>query len=152
VADLEITGAEKFAVVARALKQAGDKELSKELYAALNRSTKSPRQAARERADERLPRRGGLNRRVARARLSTRRAAGKNPGVKIVAKGLDQLARIDAEGKVRHPTPKGGKWVDQDIPNARGWFTEPMQAAAPEVRRELVRALDEVARKLARKY
>jgi hypothetical protein len=153
MADLEIRGADKLGKLAKALKQAGDKDLQKELYAGLNRATKPLRSDAKRSADENLPRRGGLNKRVARARMSTRRRGGKNPGIKIVAKGMPQLGRIDRLGKVKHPVHgHRDRWVDQKIPEAQGWFTDPMQAGAPPVRKELVRTLDAIARKLARKY
>ena len=152
MADLQITGADKFAKVAKALKQAGDKELQKELYSALNRATKPMRAEAKKSAAQKLPRAGGLNSRVARARMSTRRRAGKNPGVKIVATGMSQLAMMD-QGRVRHPVwGNRGRWVNQPIPEAAGWFTEPMQDGAKDARREIIKALDSVAKKLARKY
>jgi hypothetical protein len=152
MADLAITGADKFAKVAKALKQAGDKELAKEFYSGINRSTKPLRAEARKSAERRLPRAGGLNKRVARARFTTRRRTGKNAGVRITAAGMDQLALMD-QGRVRHPVwGNRGRWVNQPIPDAAGWFTEPMEEGAPQVRRELVRSLDAVAKKLARKY
>lgn len=152
MAGIEIQGAEKFERVAKALKKVGDKELRKELYSALNRATKPMRANAKKSAQQRLPRTGGLNKRVARARMSTKRSTGKNPGVKIVARGMDQLSLID-QGHVRHPVwGNRGRWVNQPIPDAEGWFTEPMREGAPEARREIVKALDDVAGKLAKKY
>lgn len=151
MADLQIKGADKLDQVAKALKQAGDKELKKELYAGLNRATKPLRAAAKKSAEANLPRKGGLNRRVARARMSTRRRGGRDPGIKIVAKGLDQLGRIDARGEVKHPVyGHRDRWVTQDIPEAQGWFTDPMQAGAEDVRKELVKTLDGIAKKIAR--
>lgn len=153
MADLQVTGYEKFDAVARALKQAGDKELRKELSAGLNRATKTIRADAKQSAEDKLPRRGGLNKRVARARLSTKRSGGRDPGVRIVAKGLEQLGLIDERGLVRHPVyGNRGRWVTQDVKEAQGWFTDPMNAGADEARRALVKSLDEIARKLARKY
>lgn len=150
--DLQVKGADKLDKVARALREAGDKELQKELYAGLNRATKPLRGAAKESALENLPHRGGLNRRVARARMSVRRRGGKSPSIKIVAKGM-QLGRIDARGQVKHPVyGHRDRWVIQNISKAEGWFTEPMQKGAPEVRKELIRTLDQIARKIARKY
>lgn len=152
MADLQITGADKFARVARELKRVGDKDLQKELYSAINRSTKPLRANAKKSAAANLPRAGGLNKRVARVRMSTRRQTGKNPGVKIVARGMDQLAMLD-KGRVRHPVwGNRGRWVNQPIPKAEGWFTKPMEAGAKDVRREIVKTLDVIAKKLARKY
>lgn len=150
--DLQVQGADKLDAVAKALKQVGDKGLQKELYAALNRGTKPLRADVKRSADRRLPQRGGLNRRVAKARLSTRRRGGRKPGVAIVAEGMPQLAQMDAKGKVRHPVhAHRDRWVDQSIPQARGWFTEPLEAGAPVVRRELVKTLDKLAEQIARK-
>ncbi len=152
MADISVTGAEKFASVAKALRQAGDKELQKELYSALNRATKPMRAEAKKSAEQNLPRTGGLNKRVARARMSTRRRAGKNPGVKIVATGMSQLGLMD-KGRVRHPVwGNRGHWVNQPIPQARDWFTRPMEDGAKDVRREIVKTLDAIAKKLARRY
>lgn len=150
--NFEVRGAEKFEKVAKALKQAGDKELRKELYSSINRATKPMRANAKKSAERNLPRAGGLNKRVARARMSTRRVTGKNPGVKIVAKGMDQLALMDS-GMVRHPVwGNRGRWVNQPIPDAEGWFSKPMEDGKPEAAREIVHALDGVAKKLAKKY
>lgn len=151
MSDFEIRGAEKFEKVAKALKS-GDKELRKELYAGLNRATKPMRAAAKKSAGDNLPRAGGLNKRVARARLSTRRRTGKNAGISIVAKGMDQLALMD-RGYVRHPVyGDRGRWVTQPIPDSEGWFTKPMEDGKPQAQREIVKSLDDVAKKLARKY
>lgn len=152
MADLEIRGAEKFDRVARELKRVGDKELRKELYKALNRATKPMRAEAKKSGQQNLPRAGGLNKKVGRARLSTKRSAGKNPGVKIVAKGMDQLGLMD-RGFVRHPVyGNRRRWVTQPIPDAEGWFTTPMEEGKPAAQREIVESLDDIAKKLARKY
>lgn len=152
MADLEVKGAEKFAQVAKALKKTADKELQKELYSALNRATKPMRTEAKKSAEQRLPKTGGLNKRVARARMSTRRRAGRDPGVRIVATGMDQLALMD-QGRVRHPVYGNRKrWVNQPIPDAKGWFTDPMEEGKPTAQREIVKTLDQIARKLARRY
>jgi hypothetical protein len=151
VVSIRVEGADKLSKLAKALKQAGDKELSKELYSALNRATKPMRAEAKKSAEARLPRTGGLNRRVAKARLSTRRRAGRNPGVRIVATGMDQLEQMD-KGQVRHPVyGKRDRWVLQLIPDAKGWFTEPMEEGAEDVRREILASIDEVAKKIERK-
>lgn len=150
--NFEVRGAEKFERVAKALKQAGDKDLRKELYAGLNRATKPLRGEAKKSAGANLPRAGGLNKRVARARFSTRRRTGKNAGITIVAKGMDQLALMD-RGFVRHPVyGNRRRWVVQPIPDAEGWFSKPMEDGKPQAQREIVKSLDDVAKKLAKKY
>lgn len=150
--DFEVRGAEKFAKVAKDLKRLGDKGLSKELYAGLNRATKPLKAEAKKSAQDNLPKAGGLNRRVARARFSTRRRTGRNPGVQIVAKGMDQLALMD-QGRVRHPVwGNRRRWVNQPIPEAEGWFTTPMEEGKPEAQREIVKTLNSVAKKIPRNY
>lgn len=150
--DFEVRGAEKLAKVAKDLKRLGDKDLSKELYAGLNRATKPMRANAKKSAQDNLPRAGGLNKRVARARFSTRRKTGRNPGVQIVAKGMDQLELMN-RGFVRHPVyGNRGRWVNQPIPDAEDWFTKPMEDGKPEAQREIVKALDNVAKKIPRNY
>lgn len=150
--DIEIRGAEKLSAVAKELKKVGAKDLQKELYSALNRATKTMRAEANKAAEQNLPKTGGLNKRVAAARLSTRRRAGKNPGVRIVAKGLQQLELID-RGVVRHPVyGHRDRYVAQKIPDAEGWFTKSMEDGAPEARKEILEALDSVAKKLAHRY
>lgn len=150
--DFQIQGADKFAKVAKELKKVGAKDLQKELYSALNRATKTPRAEAKKSAEQNLPRAGGLNKRVARARLSTRRKTGRNPGVQVVARGMDQLRLMD-QGRVRHPVwGNRGRWVNQPIPDAKDWFTKPMQDGADDARREILAALDSVADKLAHRY
>jgi hypothetical protein len=145
---LEIEGADKLRIVTRALKQFGDKDLSRGVYRGLNRATIPLRADARRSAATVLPQRGGLADRVAKSRMTTRRRAGRNPGISIQAKGMPQLRAMD-RGVVRHPVYGRGPWVTQRI--TPGWFTDPMEAGAAGVRRELLRVLDEAARELIRK-
>lgn len=149
---LRVEGADKFGKLAKALRVVGDKGLEKELYSAINRATKPMRSAARKSAERNLPRTGGLNTRVARARMSARRLPGRDVGVRIVATGMDQLALMD-QGTVRHPVyGNRGRWVNQPIQKAEGWFTQPMQDGADDVRREIVKAIDSVSAEFDRKY
>jgi len=145
--DIIITGAEEFGVLARHLKQAGSPNgLRKELYAGLNQATRPLKQAAKASAASRLPHRGGLAQRVARSRLSTRsRSGGTGLGIRIEAKGMDQLALID-RGTVRHPVYGRPPFVTQSVTPL--WFTAPMWAGAPLVREELVQAIRRVAAKI----
>lgn len=140
--EIIVTGADEFATLARHLKQAPI-ELRRELSAGLNQVTKPLKQSAKASAAARLPHRGGLGQQVAGSRLSTRRRA--QIGIRIEAKGLQQLALID-RGMVRHPVYGRGRWVNQSV--VPGWFTLPMEAGAPLVRSELVEAIRKVIRKI----
>lgn len=147
--NVEVVGAEKFATLAKALRQAGDKDLQRELYAALNRSTKPLKADAKASAAATLPSRGGLGKRVAKTRMTTKRRTGRNPSVSIAANpgAVADPKRID-RGRIKHPVFGRGPWVLQDVP--WGWFTRPMHEGASEVRKQLVKAIDDVAAKVAR--
>lgn len=141
-----VVGAEELAAVAKALRQAGDKELRKELYRGLRRAAKPLIAEARQHARDTLPKSGGLNERVARSKFKVAvRGAGRNPGVRITATGLDK--RLDTEGRIRHPVYGNREvWVQQKV--KPHWFETPMAAGAPEVRRELQKVVEDIARKL----
>lgn len=149
--DFTIAGLQRFAKLSKDLRVAGDKDLRKELYRGLQRATKPLKDDAKANARRVLPGRGGLADRVARARFNTRSRAGRNPSVKITAqdakgRSVDLVALDD--GSVRHPTFGRRPWVKQDV--TPGWFTEPMQAGAPEVAREVIAAIDAVITKFER--
>jgi hypothetical protein len=146
--DFALAGLEQFKKLSKDLREAGDKDMRRELYRGLQRATKPLKVAAKESAGQVLPTRGGLADRVQRARYNTKSRAGNNPSVRIEAKDAKGRA-VDLEaldrGTVRHPTYGRKPWVNQRV--TPGWFTQPMQDGATEVRVEIVRAIDAVARK-----
>lgn len=147
-ADLRIEGTEQLERVARRLKDLGDGELRKELYRAIQRATKPLKAKAKDAALRDLPQRGGLNKWVASSKFSTRtRGGGRNPGVKIVAKkGTHDLRALD-RGRLRHPVYGNRRvWVNQSV--KPGWFSKSMEDGAPDVRRELLGVLEDVARQV----
>lgn len=149
--DIRVTGAEQLRALARDVRAAGDKGIRREMYRGIQRATKPLKAAAQASALEHLPAGGGLNRRVAGARMSTRtRTGGANPGVRIVAregKASIDLAALD-RGRLRHPLYGNRRyWYLQRVPD--GWWSRPMTQGADTVRRELVAALDDVRRQLA---
>jgi hypothetical protein len=139
-------GAEQLADIGKMLRQAGNKDLRRVFYRALQRSAKPLVADARENARDILPKRGGLNERVAKSKFRTKvRAGGRNPGVRITATGLD--ARLDTKGRLRHPTfGNRDLWYEQKVKS--GWFTDAMERGAPHVRREMLAAMDDIAKKL----
>jgi hypothetical protein len=146
--DISVQGANELAVIVRRLKEIGDKDLRKELYAGINRATKPLKQDVKEAAARDLPQRGGLASVIASSKLTTaKRGGGRNPGVRITGKlaGHD-LSSID-RGRLRHPV-FGNKnvWVNQTV--AAGFFSKTIEAGAPKVRAELLDVLESVARRL----
>lgn len=142
---LTITGGEQFAALAKRLEAVSGADVRRELDAALVRSTPPLKRAAKASAAANLPHRGGLAGVVASAEMSTVAYGG---GVRIVAHGIQQLALTNS-GLVRHPVYGRNRWVTQSIPKARDWFFKPMRKGADKVRRELVKALDDIADKIA---
>jgi len=125
----------------KALKEA-DKPVKKELYKAQNRAARALRIAVRAAATTKLPKHGGLNKRVARSRIVVRRRlGGRNPRVTLAATGnpVQQIRLID-RGQVRHPVPKSREvWVTQRV--EPGFWTETLERGAPTVRREFQKAI-----------
>lgn len=143
---IEVTGGNQLHVVAARLRREAHGDLDRELQAALERASKPLRADAKASALQHLPHAGGLNVLVANAAMIVRRRSG---GIQIVAKGISQLARTNS-GEVRHPVYGNREaWVTQVIPRARNWFYKPMQDGADTVARELKKALDKVAEKIA---
>ena len=137
-------GSAEFEKVARAFRQA-EGELPRELTKALERSAKPLQRDAKTSALAKLPHENGLNRIVAAARMSVSRRAN---GIRIKAKGIAQLA-LTNDGRIVHPTYGHRPRKVQKMPAAKGWFTNSMRAGEPKVRKELVKALDKIARRIA---
>src|SRR6266700_6098635 len=140
-------GADKLTRLGRALKDAGDKDLQRELRRAMQRGGKPLKDAARKGALERLPKRGGLAERVASSKFGVRTStAGKGASVRIIGRSGYDLQGMD-EGLIRHPVwGNRKKWVSETV--KPGWFSDAEEAAAPQGRDELVKAIDDVAAKL----
>jgi hypothetical protein len=150
-------GEQKLARLGRALKDAGDKDLQRELRRAMQRGGKPLKDAARKGALERLPKRGGLAERVATSKFGVRTSTtGRGASVRVIGRSGYDLQGMD-EGEIRHPVfgdphvrvlagRREWKWVSQPV--KPGWFSDAEEAAAPKVRDELVKAIDIVAAKL----
>lgn len=138
-------GADALKDLSRQLRAAAAKDLRKEMNRGLRSAAKPLIADARQFARETLPKQGGLNEKVARSRFRVKITTGRDPGVRITATGLD--ARLDSQGRLRHPVYGNRRaWVQQKV--TPGWFHVPMRRGAPEVRREMAKALDRIAKKL----
>lgn len=152
-------GADDLQRLADALKEAADKDLQKQVSAAIRGEAKPLGQRVLRRGAEQMPHRGGLAERVAAlGRVGVSNSLrGRVASVQVLLrnKGVD-LKAMDA-GFVRHPvfarstqTRKEWTWRRQDVP--AGAFTKAFEAGAAEVRDAALRgaqaALDDVARKV----
>lgn len=144
---IRIKRTQDFTALARRL-QGASRELRSELYKAINRATKGLKRDVRESATRRLPRSGGLNTRVAKSKIVTkRRMTGKNAGVRIVGSSGYDIGSIN-RGRVRHLTYGHRPWSDQAV--TPGFWTEPLVAGAPPVRREIDEAMNRIAKQIER--
>jgi hypothetical protein len=142
--DVEVRGVEQLAALARQLKAAGDKGLKRELSKGIAAATKPLKVAVKQSALETLPKKGGLNVRVA-AQISPRTRRSAN-GVRITAtgkQGARNLADLD-RGIVRHPVfGHRGRWSVEKV--RPGFWTRPLEDLAPGARQELLDAMQRVA-------
>jgi hypothetical protein len=122
------------------LKQMGDRENLNALRRGLRTGAAPLTVAVKDAAREKLPHAGGLNELVAdrRVTVSTRMSA-KTASVALRTTNSRGNAQTDA-GYVRHPTPSMlgydrsyWHWVEQEIPNAKGWWTDTLQHESPTV-------------------
>jgi hypothetical protein len=148
--EVRVVNTEDFVALSRALRKYGGRELKRELTTGITAATKPLKRAAKDSARSILPSRGGLGRRVARTSLPhKRRTTGRGAGIRIEAKpnAVADPFRID-RGRVAHPVFGRGPIVFQSVP--KGWFTDPMEAGGPAVRKELQQTMSRVATKIAR--
>lgn len=141
--DFTVTGGEQVARLSKALREAGRTELRKELHKALREAAKPLIEETRAEALRRLPRRGGLAKRVAEAPQRLAVSAGKDPGIRIVVGKTKSGAKAANDGFIRHPVFGNREvWVNQKVP--AGWFDDPLRASAPRIAPHVERAMQNV--------
>jgi hypothetical protein len=155
MADLEIQGAEEFAAVAKALKQAGEKDLQKELRAAIQRAAEPMVDTVRDQVAQYLPDRYAAVLAPALKVGQSWRTGGSVTGLVLTgyAKGKRSRRYVKAinAGILRHPVyGNRAAWVAQQV--RPGFWDEPMANSKEKPTEEIQQALDDVAKKLARKY
>ena len=139
--------------IARHLRLAGDGDLVRELTAAMRRAAGPVRDQIRAGLRPHLPDRYAATL-DAGIRIGVNvRTGERNPGVSITAQATGgkgrKLRRLDA-GLLTHPVYGNREvWRTQHV--EPGWFTGPAEDAAPDVRAELERALEDTAAKAASK-
>lgn len=149
--DVEIRGGEDVAALVRRIKAHADaKAIRSELTKSLNRSTKPIRAAMKADIAPALPSRGGLAALVqAKASLTTSVRSRLTAGVSIRARHRAyDLRRLNA-GMVRHPVFGDREtWVTQTAGITPGFLDKAFESGAADARREIQRAMDDIARKV----
>jgi len=121
MADLELEGqgAEKFAAVARQLREEADKNLTREFYAALTKGAQPMVESIREQFRSKLPHSGGGKRQYRKKRTGatiTNAVSGKEHAVKIrVAKGLKQSESLATRAAQANITIRGKGGTDPQV-------------------------------------
>jgi len=147
VADFEVTGADQFLRLSKALKHAGQTDLRKELNKELREAAAEIIPLAREEARTSLPAAGGMAEKVAKARMRVKVSTGRDPGVSIVAGRPGSGARGAEFGRIRHPVfGNREKWVSQVVP--AHWLTGTISRSRHLVIPKLEEALERVAKKV----
>lgn len=147
--DFEVRGADQFLALSKALKHAGRTELRKELNKQMRDGAKPLIPKARAEAQSKLPQSGGFAKQVAKEPMRVQARTGRHPGVRIVVGKKRGGARSANRGFIRHPVfGNRENWVTQEVPP--DWFDGPMRGSAPEIRKALQQALEDVADKIVR--
>ena len=129
--------------IAVQLKAAGDGDIRLALTRGLRSGAAPLIPLVKTSAMQKLPRAGGLNAQVAGQRVSVSvRTSAATAGVRLTTTAPD-TAMTDA-GFVRHPTfgRRGkGQWRTQQIPAAKGWWSDTLAKSDPIVTAVLLKFL-----------
>ena len=141
------SGSEQLAALAKRIKAAAPTGLRVELLRWLKEGAKPLIPKVHDAAIAKLPRAGGLNEQVAGQKVTVQvRTGAKTAGVRLKTTAPD--TKQTDEGWVRHPIygRRGkGDWRTQQIPNAKGWWSDTLAKSAPEVTPELMAAMEAVS-------
>ena len=136
------SGSKQLAALAVRIKAAAPTGLRVELLRGLKEGAKPLIPKVAKAAEEKLPHAGGLNEQVAGQKVTVQvRTGAKTAGVRLTTRAPD-TAMTDS-GFVRHPIygRRGkGDWRTQQIPGAKGWWSDTLAEAAPDVTPELMAA------------
>jgi hypothetical protein len=152
-----VTGAADFAALSQRLKEAGATGLRRELYKAISKAGDDL--AAEIRSPQHLyPYMPDRYANVLAADLSVKvyKRGGSNAHVTIRAEGREhkrKLVQLDERGVLVHPVFGGAVrkdwiWREQFSHVRQGFFTDPTERAAPQVRDKIQAAMRETARKI----
>lgn len=155
--DFEVRGAEEFYRLSKALKAAGHTELRKELHKGLRDAVKPIMPKAKERLGKGLPKAISASAVRQVVQVKTGSDPGITVGVRYGSKRATNAQMANTQGKIRHPvfadgqkTRKQWRWVNQDVPDAKGWFDETYKTAAPEIRKALEQVVSDTVEKVVR--
>ena len=136
-------GSEQLAALAARLKVTGEKGLRTQLLRGLKSGAEPLVKKVAEAARSQLPHGGGLNEQVAGQKVKVQvRTGARTAGVRMTTTAPD-TSQTDA-GFVRHPVyGNRKKWVTQQIPAAKGWWSQTLADGGSDVTPELLKVMEE---------
>jgi hypothetical protein len=142
------SGSAQLAALSARLKVTGDRTLRLELLRGLKSGSTPLVKKVADAARSQLPHGGGLNEQVAGQKVKVQvRTGARTAGVRMTTTAPD--TSMTDKGFVRHPTfgrrTGKGSWVTQQIPAAKGWWSQTLADSAPDVQPELLAAMERVA-------
>lgn len=143
------SGAAQMAKLGRDLKQAGNKDLRKEMLRSGRRLGPPIKVEIADSARTMLPKRNGLAALIAGAKVRTSvRLTGRGVGVKFVGRWSGHDLKGADEGLIRHPVRGNLKvWVAQKVP--AGYWSRTFEGPAAKLARaEWLKAVDAMIRRL----
>ncbi len=147
--DFKVQGADALLELGKRLKASGGAPVMKELRQALQAGAKPIVPATREEARRRLPSRGGLNERVAKApQRVTARVGNTTATVRVTVAGKRSGAYGANIGKVRHPVFGRRTFVEQRV--QPGWHTDTAEREAPKAREDIVDVMVDFSKRLTK--
>lgn len=158
MSSFEVSGADDFLRLSKALKAAGRTHLRNDLNKAMRAAAKPLTAKTAAALDEALP--SGLRGRGGRTKQTVQTRTGADPGVRVVVQygkpagrgfGASNARLLNRTGRVRHPVfGNRERWVETEIPGAQGWFDETLRREARTVRPMLEQALQDMAERVVR--
>ena len=153
-----VSGAAQLRELGAALKGA-DKDIKRELQRGFREAGKPLVKDLKAGVLATFPNRGGLANLAAKSTIGIRtRFTGKGAGVRVQAVGKKgrsvttrTLQSIDSDGSWRRPVWGNRKvWVTQSDGMAQGWFGEEIEDQAPQIRGDLIKAMNRAAERIVR--
>jgi len=137
------SGSAQLAALAVRLKVVGDKTLRRELLRGLKSGADPLVKKVADAARSQLPHGGGLNEQVAGQKVKVQvRTGARTAGVRLTTTAPD-TSQTDA-GFVRHPVfGNRKKWKTQQIPAAKGWWSQTLADGGSDVTPELLKVMEE---------
>lgn len=136
--------------IAARLRAEGQVGLQREMAATIRAGAQPLVAEVRGAAYVSLPKRGGLNEEQGNQKITVSVLTGpRTAGVRLRTRTPGSM-QTD-QGYVRHPTPSG-KWVQQEIPLARGWWSDTLARGSRRLTPALVATMNRVARRIQGGY